>query len=314
MMARAHLALLAAAGAAIAVIAVPVPGFAQNGDEQGRSILVHTVRRDDSLQLLAAEYYADRRYAVFIMFMNGMSHPRPLRPGERLKIPTAWKYSAVAQETCDMLAERFLGDGRRGAFLAEVNSLAPDESLALGQEVQIPFHIRYTADSNETLRAVAATFYGDSRKADLLRAYNFKSGGVLKKGETVIVPITEVQVRPEKLPAADPEEKKREQRRKEMTERVGGKLRRARDAWTAGEYGVVRAELEDLDVEYLEDDKAVAVAFLRGCAFVAIGDEAFAKANFEKVLGRSPDFRVHARDVSPKIRQVWERAGGKVDK
>jgi len=288
--------------------------LAQSGDDQTRSVLVHTVRRDDTLQLLAAEYYADRRYAVFIMFMNGMTHPRALRPGERLKIPTAWKYSVAAQETFDTLADRFLGDERRGAYLAEFNNLPADESLSLGQEVRIPFLIRYTADSNETLRAVAATFYGDARKADLLRGYNFRNGTVLKKGESVIVPITEVQVRPEKLPAPDPEEKKREQRRREMTERVDGKLRRANDAWKAGEYGVVRAELEDLDVEYLEDEKATAVAFLRGCAFVAIGDDAFAKANFEKVLERSPTFRVHARSVSPKIRLVWERAGGKVDR
>jgi hypothetical protein len=46
---------------------------------------------------------------------------------------------------------------------------------------------------------------------------------------------------------------------------------------------------------------------------VAFGDDTSAIANFRKVLERKPEHRVHARDTSPKIRAVWERAGGRID-
>jgi hypothetical protein len=294
------------------LLAAVRPARGQDSD-QNRSILVHPVRKGDDLELLAAEYYADRRYAVFIMFMNGMTHPRNLKPGERLKIPTAWRYSAASRETLDMLAERFLGDGRRAQYLAEFNGMPVTGTLSSGQEVHIPFHIRYVADSNTTLNALAATFYNDGRKADLLRGYNFRGGRVVKKGDSVIIPIIEVRVRPEKLPEPSEEEKRREDKRQEMRGRVVDALPRARDALKEGDYAAVRRALSELEVDYLETEDAVGVSLLLGEAHVAFGDEDSAKANFQKVLERDPDHRLSARQKSPKVRAVWERAGGRVE-
>ena len=75
-MKRALLAL-----AVCALLAVPA--------RADRDYLTYKVRAGDSLALLAAEYYGDRNHAVFIMVANKLDHPRPLKPGEKLRIPVS---------------------------------------------------------------------------------------------------------------------------------------------------------------------------------------------------------------------------------
>lgn len=292
-------------------VASPSPARSQAAEEPLTAQLVHQVRKGDTLELLAAEYYGDRQLAVFIMVENGMAHPRPLRPGETLKIPTAWKYRAVAGDTIPKLAERFLGDARRATYLADFNRMPADAVLVEGQPITVPFHVTHVAANRETLASIAAAFYGDSSKAELLRGYNFKSGRLLKKGEAVIVPIVHVRVRESKLPIPDPDTLEREQRIREETQRAREALTRAREAWSEGDYAQVKRGLATLDLQTLEAEAAADVAFLLGAAYVAFGDEDSALAHFKKALERRPDFSVRADEVSPKVRRVWERAGGK---
>ena len=129
-------------------------------------MLIHTVRRGDTLELLAAEYYGNRTNAVYIMAANSFTHPRPLRPGQRLKIPTAWRYKLKKGETLGQVAELYVGDKRRAQFLADFSGYARADVVRPGQEVVIPFHLTHQAQAPETLAMVAgalATFFrGDS--------------------------------------------------------------------------------------------------------------------------------------------------------
>ncbi|MBI4508053.1 MAG: LysM peptidoglycan-binding domain-containing protein [Deltaproteobacteria bacterium] len=288
-------------------LATASPAWAQ------QSFVVHVAKGDDTLPLLAAEYYGDRKLAVFIMVENKIRHPRQLRMGEHLRIPTAWKCIVSSGDSFKSLATQYLGDERRAAFLADFNGIAANTPLATGQELTIPFHVTHVAADRETLSSIAAAFYQDASKAALLAGYNFRSNRPLKPGESLIVPIVHVRIRESKLPAPDPEAIKREQKRRQQAEKVRNALPNAREAWLQGNYAEVRSVLtSDLDMDYLEPKTAAEVAFVLGGAYVALGDEDSALASFKKVLDRQPGFQVSAEETSPKVCRIWVRAGGKI--
>jgi len=271
------------------------------------------VRKGDTLELLAAEYYGDRQYAVFIMKANKMTHPRELRPGEKIRIPIQREITTAVGDTLAGLAETYLGDARRAEFLAEFNNLSPTATLAAGQTVIIPFSVTHQAASRETIESIAAAYFRDAKKADLLRAYNFIDKDALQKGEELVVPIYNVRVRSSKLPPRDSESTEREARLREMEERAMSALPRARASWRAGEYALVKKELVDIDLDYLPDSVAAEIGVLLGGAYIAFDDADSAVATFQKVLSRKPGHTIHAYAFSPKVRAVWKKAGGEVD-
>jgi LysM repeat protein len=274
-----------------------------------RPILTHKVRKGDTFELLAAEYYGSRAHGVFVLLANGLSHPRPLRPGEKLQIPTTWKYRIVEGDTLSTLAQRYLGDLRRAPFLAEFNQIDVNATLAIGDELTIPYHATHTAAAREDLASLAATFYRDAGKAELLRRYNFRSPKPLAKGDTIIVPLMDVYARqPE-----DPEAERRARRQREMTANARGILPAAQEAWRAGDYAAVRQTLVTLDDEYLDPDTGAAAAFLLGEAYIALGDRDSARRMFGVARERRPDLVVRPDEKSPKICEEWKRAGGRVE-
>ena len=102
-------------------------------------------------------------------------HPPKHSSPDKLNIPTTWKYRIVEGDTLSSLAQRYLGDLRRAAFLAEFNNIGLDRTLSIGDELTMPYHAIHTAEAREDLAALAATFYRDPSKAELLRRYNFRS-------------------------------------------------------------------------------------------------------------------------------------------
>jgi hypothetical protein len=225
-----------------------------------------------------------------------------------------WTYRAQEGDTLAGLAKRYLDDERRAPFLAEFNNIPEQSVLAPGQELIIPFHAVHTAEGSETLKDIGLAYYGDGSRAELLAAYNFRAANKpLKKGEKLIVPITDVRIRQEKLPPQDPALVEREKKRKDMTAQVDEAWPRAEQAWKEGRYAVVRDALVGLEVDYLDSETAARVAYRLGCAYVALGEDAPALAQFKKVRERAPEFTVTADLTSPRIWRVLEQAGGRVE-
>jgi len=275
-----------------------------------RDYLTYKVKAGDSLALLAAEYYGDRNHAVFIMVANKLDHPRPLKPGEKLRIPVTRVVTVAVGDTLEALAQSYLGDKRRARYLAEFNDLAAGDSLVAGASLSIPFHVTHTAAGAETLGSIAAAYFGDSKNGPLLRGYNFLARDVLAPGDTIVIPINHVKVRASALPPVDAESKARIQKREQMTELASRALSRATDAWRGGAFSDVKRELIAVDLDFVDGERAAALGQLLGAAYVAMGDEVSARAAFERVIERRPRAVMSTYRYSPRIVAVWTKAGG----
>lgn len=275
--------------------------------------VTYKVRAGDTLALLAAEYYGDRNHAVFIMVANKMQHPRPLKPGEKVRIPVSREITAAVGDTFDGLAQQYLGDKRRGTYLAEFNNMDRGDSLAAGRTLTIPFHVVHTAVGEETLANISSAYFGDVKNGPLLRGYNFLDRDRLSAGDAIVIPINHVKVRASAMPQLDAESKARTEKRRQMIEIATRALPRAGAAWRAANYGEVKRELIAVDLDFLDGDRAALLGQLLGAAYVALDDEVSARAAFQRAIDRAPTITMSRYRYSPRIAEVWSKAGGQID-
>lgn len=274
---------------------------------------LYRVRQGDTLQIIAAEYYGDRNKAIFIMVENKITHAKPLRPGERLRIPMEREITTSPEDTWETLAGAYLGDGRRGSFLAEFNKMTSEEAVPAGTPLRVPFVVTHTAEATETLASISAAYFGESKHADMLRRYNFREKMSLEKGESLVVPVFHVRLQASKLPPTDAEAKARQAVRSKAAGDAAKALPKAWQAWRAGEYAEIETLLSKLNLDYLETDQAVDVSLLRGLAHVAEDKEDIAAEDFRKLREKKQGHVLRKFDHSPKILEIWEKAGGKVE-
>ncbi len=304
-------------GAVIAIVAVAVavarPGYAQPASEA----INHRVRQGDTLELLAAEYYGDRNDAVFIVTDNKLAKPFKIYPGERVRIPATHVIVTEANDSFDTLAGTYLGDARRGSFLADFNGLSWDDNdiIAGGTELEIPFHVTHTTTAPESLAAISTTFFGDAKQADMLRAYNFLDKTELDKGESIIVPALRVHIRAARLPPIDGEAKARRERQRTAATAATRALPKARTAWLRGDFAAVRATLSAIepDLEYLDVPTAVEVGLLAARADLAFDDSEHAVALLKRVYERRRHLTLSSYRESPKVIAAWKQVGGQVE-
>lgn len=300
--------------ALVVVVIGAMLGVARAQDSPA-STITHRVRQGDTLELIAAEVYGDRNKAVFIMVENKLTHARPLRPGERLRVPVSRDVATAPGDTFESLAGAYLGSTRRAQFLADFNGISVDDNLAAGMLITIPLTVVHTAAAAESLADVAKAYFGDAKHAELLRRYNFLERRALDKNETLIVPAYHVRMAPARQPALDTESKARRDHRRDAAAEAARALPAARQAWKAGDYAAVRAILGELvpDLDYLDSAEAADAGVLLGAAQVAYGETEPALATFKHVLDRQPNHVLRRYDHAPKLLAVWQRAGGKIE-
>jgi hypothetical protein len=299
---------------AVALVVVAAFGVAHAQDVPPTTI-VHRVRQGDTLELIAAELYGDRGKAVFIIVENKLQRPRPLRPGERLRIPISREVVTAPGDTFESLAGAYLGSARRGPFLADFNGIAADDSLAAGTPITIPLTVVHTAASPESFTEISKLYFGDGKQAELLRRYNFLDKHAIDRNETLIVPGYNVRVAPSRQPPPDTESRARRDHRREATAKIAKALPAARQAWKDGDYAEVKATLGALtgDLDYLDAGDAADAGALLGKAQLAFDEADAAVATFKHVLDRQPHYLLRRYECSPKLVAAWQRAGGQVE-
>jgi hypothetical protein len=282
------------------------------GSAPAQPSINHTIQPGDTLPLLAAEYYGDRNHMVFIMVANGMEHEAVLTPGKVLRIPISDEITATTGDSWESLAAKHLGSGKRAGFLAQFNGSSASRPIPAGELVAIPLRVTYAAPQLTSLVDLAVTYLGDRNMASFLAEYNELDSMSVEAGQSVVIPIARVRVRRDKLPAPDAEAQALAEKRRRMQELAARTLPEARTAWRAGDYHLIRNELTKIELEYLDADMAFAIGLLLGGAYVAFDDADSALALFAKLLARDRERTLDARETSPKIRRVWQQAGGKV--
>jgi hypothetical protein len=293
-------------------------------------MVVYTARNGDTAESIAADYYGNRSLAMFISEGNGLAHDAKIRPGQKVRIPTAYHYRVRKGDTLEGLGKKFLDDVRRAPFLALFNGLKPTDHLREGQDLIIPFQHLHRAEAPESLTSLARAFYGDPGKAKLLQDFNFRASPLLGKGEKLLVPIAHVRIRsvrlqapapvregrPEKIakqPAAPPlaaaPDKEAEKREEELAQKVGAELQLAEKSYKEGNYSEVPAVLDKLlAVDDPSEAQLAEIFRLKAFAYTALGMEELAVSSFREVLARKPDLTLDEATVSPKIRSALERA------
>jgi LysM repeat protein len=292
-------------------------------------VVVYSAKPGDTPESIAADYYGNRSQALFILETNGLERDKPLKPGQKVRIPTSFHYRVHKGDTLDALAGKFLDDKRRAPFLAAFSNMRSTDKLREGQDLLIPFQHVHRTDVPESLQSVARTFYGDASKWKLLADYNFRSAPILAKGERVLVPISSVHIRAVRLlpvvekPAAGSKvkelppvptlaaapPKEAQKREAELAEKVGKSLAVAEKAYKDGSYSDVPSVLDKVLTEEEPSESQLAELFrLKAFAYVALGLDELAVNAFREVLARKPDVALDEATVSPKIRAALERA------
>jgi LysM repeat protein len=294
-------------------------------------VVIYSAKSGDTPESIAADYYGNRSQAIFVIESNGLERDKPLKPGQKVRIPTAFRYRVHKGETLEGLAQRFLDDKRRAQFLAAFNGMRASDKLREGQDLVVPFQHVHRTEMPESLQSVARAFYGDASKAKLLADYNFRNAPMLAKGERVLVPVAHVRIRavrlqqqpppPSSPPAGKPVKeppapqlaaappKEAQKREAELAERVGKQLSIAEKAYKEGSYSDVPAVLDKVLTDEDPSEAQLAEIFrLKAFAYVALGLDELAVTAFREVLARKPDVALDEATVSPKIRAALERA------
>ena len=280
----------------------------------GDDTITYRVKDGDTLALIAAEYYGDRRKEIFIMVENGIAHTRKLKRGERLKIPVNREITTSPGDTFETLAASFLGDARRAIFLAEFNGMSLDDGIPAGTQLQIPFTVTHRAATTESFQSIALAYFADKSQAEMLRRYNFMNDRrELEKGEAIQIPVYNVRLQASKMPPVEADAKSRRAARREAAQRAAQNLPKAWQAWRSGEFKSIEPQLFGVDIDYLDTAQAVEVAILRGLAAVADGNSKLAVEHFRAALARKDSYVLRAFDYSPKILALWKQAGGSTD-
>lgn len=293
----------------LALLVCLVCVFARTPDALSKpGIKRHKVRKGDTLELLAAEYYGNRVHKIYIMVENQLDHVRPLKLGEFLRIPISEQITVAKGDTLAGLSETYLGDAKKVAYLADANGLTTESSLALGQEVTVPMQVRYRAKGEEKLHDIALGLFADAKLASLLEKYNKLQSSVLSPGQIIYVPVPKVRIQASKRRPQDADAKARIAQRKKMKASALQVLPGARAAWRTGDYGVAKRELIALDTDYLDAKLAAEISVLLGAVYIAFDDEDSALASFSESLDRLPSLKLAPEQYSPKILKVWELA------
>lgn len=279
---------------------------AQTSDTQ-----TYRAKQGDTLGLIAAEYYGDRGKAGFLVIENKIDTKKPvvLKPGQKLRIPVSRTIVTETGDTFDKLAKQFLGEERRGEYLAAMNNRTVEEGLPAGVELVIPFTLTYAITTPTTYDGLAQQFLGDSKHGELLRGYNNSAKTELDAGDSVVIPVFTAKLQPGKAISPDAAALERTKQRAQTIAKAATRLPAARYAWENAEYRRVIALLGDIDTAYLDADTAVTVLVQLGSAHIAYEteeDRTAARTAFRAALARRPSHKLSTFEYSEKIRAVWD--------
>lgn len=158
----------------------------------------HVVKSGETLAEIAERTYGRVQMEQILVAANGLDAGGgiPIVAGMRLEVPAVSHHRVTAGETWAALAAELLGDARRSDVLAIANGSMPWLPPSDGQELLVPYNLRFVAGANDSLLTIAYRFLGERDKAWMLDGYNRRKGDPVRRGDVVLVPLTELQLTP----------------------------------------------------------------------------------------------------------------------
>jgi LysM domain-containing protein len=154
------------------------------------------VQSGDTLAGIAQRIYGRVENEGLLVSANGLDVGSGIAivPGMRLEVPAAAYRRTSYGDTWPALATVLLGAPNRAAVLAFANDSKPWLLPTDNAEILIPYNLRYVAAGGETLVDVAERFLHNKKRAWMLAEYNGTQDVLLRPGQVVLVPLTELQL------------------------------------------------------------------------------------------------------------------------
>jgi len=164
----------------------------------------HVVRSGESASAIAERSYGDSRLGTLLLAFNGR-RGTTIHAGETLRLPYSDVHRVRSGDSWSALTRRYLGSSTAWQAVAELNGLAPDQPLRVGQELVFPVVLEHRLERGATLAVLAERYYGDATRGRLLQEFNrLEDPRRLAVGATVRVPLTSLRLRRSDAPAPVP--------------------------------------------------------------------------------------------------------------
>lgn len=159
----------------------------------------HVARPGETLAGLAERLYGRVELEQILVAANGLDAGGGIAivSGMRLEIPALGHHRATASDTWPSLAEALLGDRERCDVLATANGSMPWLPPADGQDVVVPYNLRYVVQQGDSTLTIAYRFLAERDKAWMLDRYNHLGQKPVRRGDVVLVPLVSLPLTPE---------------------------------------------------------------------------------------------------------------------
>jgi LysM domain len=160
----------------------------------GAEAFPHVVHAGETLAQIAERTYGRVQMEQVLVAANTLDSGggMPIVPGLRLEVPALGHHRVNAGETWASLAERLLGAADRSDVLALSNDTMPWLEPTEGQEILVPYNLRYVVGQGDTLLTIAYRFLGKRDLAWRLDRYNHLDQEPLTRGTVILVPLTDL--------------------------------------------------------------------------------------------------------------------------
>lgn len=157
------------------------------------------VRKGDTLARIAERVYGRVELEQVLVAANSLDAAGgvPIIAGMRLEVPAVSHRRVMPGESWSSLALELLGDSERSDVLAMSNDAMPWLPPTEGQEIVVPYNLTYVARAGDSTLTIAYRFLGERDKAWQLDRYNHLKGKPLRRGDVVLVPLTNLPLTPE---------------------------------------------------------------------------------------------------------------------
>ncbi|HVW30036.1 MAG TPA: LysM domain-containing protein [Polyangiaceae bacterium] len=158
------------------------------------SAFTHVVQPRETLASIAERIYGRIQHERILVAANELDVQGGLSivPGMRLEVPALSYVRIKKGDTWASVAAEQLGSPKRDVALSIANGSNPWLPVEEGAEVVIPYNLRLIITTPDTLPQIAYKYLGDAKKAWALQQYNEWKGVELKRGDVLLVPLTDL--------------------------------------------------------------------------------------------------------------------------